>query len=290
MHIPVLLNEVIDYLDAAKGGTFFDGTLGLAGHSSAMLEAAPGNTLYATDKDTESLSVAKKKLEPFPGQFTLFHSDFRKIFDLPLDIETIDGLLFDLGVSSPQLDNPEKGFSYAREAPLDMRMDKSQELSAAHVVNDYSYDQLTSVLRQYGEFSNCTRIVQQVVYHRKVQRIETTEQLKTIIRRVAPKQKTMDPLSRLFQAVRIEVNGELAGLQEFFMALFSRMKPGARVAIISFHSLEDRIAKNALKKGKANGDIKILTKKPIIASEEEITTNPRARSAKLRVGEKLRVD
>ncbi|MCP5106983.1 MAG: 16S rRNA (cytosine(1402)-N(4))-methyltransferase RsmH, partial [bacterium] len=260
--------------------------VGMGGHSSGILNACKTNYLYGTDKDTDALEIAQKNLKPYENRFTLFHTDFRNVFTLPIEIEKIDGFLFDLGVSSFQLDNPGKGFSYAREAPLDMRMDKTQPLSASQVVNDYSHRQLTGILKTYGEFGNPAKIVEQLIFHRKAKKIETTEELKTIIRRVAPRQRTMDPLARVFQAVRIEVNRELAGLEEFFSALFNKMKPRARVAVISFHSLEDRLVKSALKKAKESGIMKTLTKKPVTAAEVEMEENPRARSAKLRVGEK----
>jgi len=287
MHIPVLKQEVDEFLRISEGGVFFDGTVGMGGHSARILNACPDNYLYGTDKDSDALEIAKKNLEPFPGRFTIFHSDFKALETLPVDVGKIDGFLFDLGVSSFQLDNPDKGFSYAREAPLDMRMNKDQSLSAHEVVNEYDYETLAGILKKYGEFQNPAKIVDQIMFHRKTKPIENTEELKTIIRRVAPKQKTMDPLARVFQAIRIEVNGELAGLEEFFSTLFTKMKPGSRAAVISFHSLEDRIVKSVLKEAKENNLIKILTKKPVTASDDEKKTNPRARSAKLRVGERI---
>lgn len=290
-HIPVLKNEVADLLNITEDGIFFDGTVGLAGHSTAILNANPANYLYGTDKDSETLDIARKNLEPFNGRFTLFHSDFRNIKNLlPLiDITKIDGFLFDLGVSSFQLDNPGKGFSYAQDAPLDMRMDKNQTLSAFDVVNDYTHEQLTDIFKRYGELASPARIVDQIVFHRKAKKIENTGELKTIIRRVAPQQKTMDPLARVFQAIRIEVNRELAGLEEFFNDLFNMMKPGARVVIISFHSLEDRIVKTTLKRARDKGIMEILTSKPITARESEVKMNPRSRSAKLRAGERKHI-
>lgn len=286
MHIPVLKKEVDDYLKVSEGGIFFDGTLGMGGHGAGILNACPGNYLYGTDKDNDALEIAKKNLEPFQNRFTLFHSDFKELDTLPMDVGKIDGFLFDLGVSSFQLDNPVKGFSYAREAPLDMRMNKDQKHSAYEVVNDYSHEELAGILKKYGDFNNPSKIVDQIMFHRRTKKIENTEELKTIIRRVAPQQRTMDPLARVFQAIRIEVNRELSGLEEFFSTLFYKMKPGSRVAVISFHSLEDRIVKTALKEAKGNNIIKIITKKPVTAEDFEMKTNPRARSAKLRVGER----
>lgn len=287
IHISVLKDETLELLKTSEGGMFFDGTVGMGGHSGAILENNPDNYLYGTDKDTDALAIAKENLKAFEGRFTLFHSDFKNLHKLDIPVSQLDGLLFDLGVSSFQLDNPQKGFAYAREAPLDMRMDKTQALSAYDVVNHYSHQQLTQILKDYGEFKNPIKIVDQIVFHRRNEKIETTEQLKTIIRRVAPKQKTMDPLARVFQAIRIEVNDELGSLETFFANLIENMKPGARLAIISFHSLEDRAAKNTLKQAKQKGIMNILTKKPITAREEENKINPRARSAKLRTGERI---
>jgi 16S rRNA (cytosine1402-N4)-methyltransferase len=286
-HVPVLKNEAAEFLKVSQGGCFFDGTVGTGGHSTMILNTNPVNVLYGTDKDSEALEIARKNLETFENRFTLFHSDFRNIQALPINIEKIDGFLFDLGVSSFQLDNPAKGFSYSKEAPLDMRMDKLQTLSAYDVVNGYSHEKLMETFKKYGEFKDPARIVDQMVFHRKTKKIENTEELKRMVRKVAPKQKTMDPLARVFQAIRIEVNRELTGLEEFFPQLLNTMKPGARIVIISFHSLEDRIVKSALKKAKEKKLIKILTKKPVTADEKELEINPRSRSAKLRAGERL---
>ena len=286
-HIPVLQKEVTGFLKVSGGGIFFDGTVGLGGHSALILSASSNNYLYGTDKDMDSLDIARKNLEPFKNRFTLFHSDFKAIDSLPIEMNKIDGFLFDLGVSSFQLDNPEKGFSYAQNAPLDMRMNKNQILSAYQVVNDYSYEQLREVFQKYGEFKNPAKILQQIIYHRKIKKIENTGELKALTRRIYPRQKTMDPLSRIFQAIRIEVNQELTGLENFFLTIFNHMKPGSRIVIISFHSLEDRITKTALNTAKEKNLVKVLTKKPLTASEEEIKANPRSRSAKLRAAEKL---
>jgi len=286
-HIPVLPKEVTEFLKVGGGGIFFDGTVGLGGHSALILSASTNNYLYGTDKDMDSLDIARKNLEPFKNRFTLFHSDFKSIDSLPIEMNKIDGFLFDLGASSFQLDNPEKGFSYAQDAPLDMRMNKNQILSAYQVINDYSYEQLREVFQKYGEFKNPAKILQQIIYHRKIKKIENTGELKTLTRRIYPRQKTMDPLSRIFQAIRIEVNQELTGLETLFLTIFNHMKPGSRIVIISFHSLEDRITKTALNTAKEKNLVKILTKKPLTASEEEIKANPRSRSAKLRAAEKL---
>jgi len=286
-HIPVLQEEVAEFLRISAGGIFFDGTVGLGGHSALILSASTQNYVYGTDKDSDSLDMAGKNLESYKNRFTFFHADFKDIKSLPIEMNKMDGFLFDLGVSSFQLDNPDKGFSYAQDGPLDMRMNRNQTLSAYQVVNDYSYNRLLDVFQKYGEFKNPARILQQIVYHRKNKKIENTGELKTTVRKIYPRQKTMDPLSRIFQAIRIEVNQELTGLETFFLTLFNHMKPGSRIVIISFHSLEDRIVKTALNKAKKENLVKILTKKPLMASDEEIKKNPRARSAKLRAAEKL---
>lgn len=285
-HIPVLVPEILELLRVPRGGIFFDGTVGLGGHSGAILAAHPAIYLYGTDRDSDALVLAREALKRFDSRFALLHTDFREIITLGVPVEEIDGFLFDLGVSSFQLDDPGKGFSYARNAPLDMRMDKSRKLDAARVVNEYTHGELCRVLRDYGEFSQPGRIADQIIFHRKGGKIRETDELKTIIRRICPRQRTMDPLARVFQAIRIEVNGELSGLEEFFAMLTGRMKSGARLAIISFHSLEDRIAKNVMKTARDAGMMLPLTKKPVTAGEEELAANPRSRSAKLRVSEK----
>lgn len=284
MHIPVLVDEVAELLRVAEGGIFFDGTIGLAGHSAAILKASEHNFVYGVDKDSDALEIAGKNLENFTGRCKFFKADFRNLESLPVEIDKIDGFLFDLGVSSFQLDTPSRGFSYSKPAPLDMRMDKEQDLTACDVINKYSYQELFDIFKKYGEFKNPTKMVEQIVFFRKNNKIEQTDELKAITRRIYPQRKTMDPLSRLFQALRIEVNRELTGLEDFFIGLFRKMKPGARIVIISFHSLEDRIAKSALKKGKEENLIKILTKKPLTAKQGEKEMNVRSRSAKLRAG------
>ncbi len=282
IHIPVLVNEVSKFLRAARGGIFFDGTVGLGGHSAAILQANRDNFVFGADKDSDALNIAGKKLENSSGRFRLFKSDFKNLAELPIEIDKIDGFLFDLGVSSRQLDTPARGFSYARPAPLDMRMDIKQTLTAAEVLDTYSYRELVDIFVKYGEIKNPAKLVEQIIYHRKIKKIEQTDELKTIARKIFPKQKTMDPLARIFQALRIEVNSELTGLEDFFTGLFPRMKQGSRIVIISFHSLEDRIVKNALKKGSAGGLLNILLKKPVTAQQDEQEMNARARSAKLR--------
>lgn len=288
IHIPVLVNEVSEILRASAGGIFFDGTVGAGGHSAAVLAANRDNFVFGADKDSDALDIAAKRLENFSGRFRLFKADFRDLAELPIEIGKIDGFLFDLGVSSLQLDTPQRGFSYARPATLDMRMDREQKLTAGDVLNTYSYRELFDLFVKYGEIEKPAKLVDQIIYRRKIKKIEQTEELKTIARKIFPKQKTMDPLARVFQALRIEVNRELTGLEDFFTGLFPKMKPGARIVVISFHSLEDRLVKTALKKGKDSGLLNILLKKPLTAKQNEQDRNARARSAKLRAAEVCR--
>jgi 16S rRNA (cytosine1402-N4)-methyltransferase len=287
MHIPVLKEKVLEYLNIEKGKLFFDGTLGFGGHTEAILNSNNKAFVYATDKDGYAMERTTKRLENYKDRFKFFNIDFKEIFKLSLPINQFDGFLFDLGVSSDQLDNPEMGFAYSKDSPLDMRMDKRQSITAESVINDYSYAELIRVFRDYGEFKRPEKLVKEVLVARKQKRLTTTFELKKVVRNLYRRRKTMDPLARVFQAVRIEVNKELENLEAFFMKLIELMKKGARIVIISFHSLEDRIAKNLLRKAKKENKLLILTKKPIIASENESRDNPRARSAKLRAGERI---
>lgn len=286
-HIPVLKSEVIEYIGAGRGGVFLDGTVGLGGHSAAILDAAEKNYIYGTDKDTEALAFARQGLAAYSNRFSLFQADFREIESLPVQLSKVDGFLFDLGISSYQLDDPARGFSYARETPLDMRMDREQKLTARQVVNHYSYEALSRVFKNYGEFRDPARLTQQIVFHRKQKEIITTADLKQVVRRIFPRRPSMDPLARVFQAIRIEVNGELDGLERFFIELIGSMKPGSRIVIISFHSLEDRIVKSVFKQARESRAVEILTRKPVTPGEEEAKANLRARSAKLRAAEKI---
>lgn len=286
-HIPVLKSEVIEYIAAGRGGVFLDGTVGLGGHSAAILDAAEGNYVYGTDKDTEALAFARRRLAAYSNRFSLFQADFRQIESLPVQLSKVDGFLFDLGISSYQLDDPARGFSYARETPLDMRMDRAQKLTARQVVNHYSYEALSRILKNYGEFKDPARLTQQIVFHRKQKEIITTADLKEVVRRICPRRPSMDPLARVFQAIRIEVNRELDGLERFFIELIGSMKPGSRIVIISFHSLEDRIVKSVFKQARESRAVEILTRKPVTPGEEEAKANLRARSAKLRAAEKV---
>lgn len=306
-HIPIMLNECLDGLDIKPNGIYFDGTLGGAGHSSAILKKLKNGCLIASDKDEEALKVSTERLAKISNNFKTVKSDFKqfsKILD-NLNIDKIDGVLLDLGVSSYQLDNVERGFSYIHDAPLDMRMDKSNPLTAEIVVNEYTAEQLTKIFYQYGEEPFTKNIVKNIVEQRKTKRIATTKQLADIIKQSVPKKVQIqkgNPCKRVFQAVRIEVNGELTNLENTIYQMIDRLKVGGRIAIITFHSLEDRIVKDAFKFCATGcicpknipicvcghkASIKLINKKPLVANEVEQQQNSRSLSAKLRVAEKI---
>ena len=306
-HIPIMLNECIEGLNIKDDGIYFDGTLGGAGHSSEILKRIKTGKLIATDKDEEALAVATERLSKISKNFVAIKSDFKQ-FDKVLDelkIEKIDGVLLDLGVSSYQLDNVQRGFSYIADAKLDMRMDTSETLTAEDVVNNYSAEQLTKIFYEYGEETFTREIVKNIVKFRETERITTTKQLADIIKMSVPKKVQMakgNPCKKVFQAIRIEVNGELAGLYDTICKMVDRLKVGGRIAIITFHSLEDRIVKDAFKFCATDcicpknipvcvchhkAKVKILTKKPVLPNEDEQKENSRSTSAKLRIAEKI---
>lgn len=307
IHVPVMLGECMDALDLQDGGIYFDGTLGGAGHSYEILaRTSPSGRLIATDLDREAIRAASDKLRNYEGRFTLVNDNFKnasEIFDR-LGVDKIDGALLDLGVSSYQLDERERGFSYIADARLDMRMNREQKLSAYEVVNGYDEKRLKEILFLYGEERFSSRIAENIAERRKIRAIETTGELADIIDKSIPAKFKRDghPAKRTFQAIRIEVNGELEGLDKAVHDIADRLKKGGRFAVMTFHSLEDRIIKHAFcdlatgctcdrnipvcicgRKEKA----KILTKKPIVASVAETERNSRAKSAKLRVIEKI---
>lgn len=307
-HIPVMLEECITYLHIRPDGTYVDGTLGGAGHSSAIAaKLGSGGRLIGIDQDAEAVQAAGERLAPFGAQVTIVQDNFKQIDSIldNLGIEKIDGALLDLGVSSHQLDEAERGFSYMADAPLDMRMNQSAAISAYDVVNGYSEQQLADIIFRYGEERWAKRIAQFITERRRQKPLETTMELVAAIRAAIPKGARLEggnPAKRTFQAIRIEVNGELAILRGAIDAFADRLKPGGRLAVITFHSLEDRIVKEAFLE-LAQGCVcpkefpvcvcgrkpqaKILTKKPVTASAEELQHNSRAKSAKLRVIEKL---
>jgi 16S rRNA (cytosine1402-N4)-methyltransferase len=291
-HIPVLRAEVLQHLRPEPGGVFVDCTVGLGGHASALL-AAGATRLVGLDRDPAALEQARLTLEPWRDAVTLVHADYRDL-DAVLaaqGITTIDGGLADLGVSSMQFDSPGRGFSFQRDEPLDMRMDTSAGETVAELLARVREEELANVIFQYGEERFSRRIARVIVEQRAVQPIDTTGRLATLVRRAIPRRgySRIDPATRTFQALRIWVNRELEGLDGFLATAVGRLRAGARLAVITFHSLEDRIVKHtfrALAQGEARV-VTVLTKKPIVAGPDEVEANPRARSAKLRVAERL---
>ena len=305
-HTSVLLNESIELLNVKDGGIYVDGTLGGGGHSEAILKKA-NCRLIGIDRDDDALKAAGERLKPFGDRVTLVKSNFKDIVNVldNLGVEKIDGCILDLGVSSYQLDTVERGFSYQHSAPLDMRMDQNQYTSAFNIVNEYSVKELTRIFRDYGEEKWAPRIAQYIVSEREKGSINTTGELVEIIKKAIPvsaRRTGPHPAKRTFQAIRIEVNGELDVIADTINSLFPLVKSGGRVAVITFHSLEDRIVKHTFLEqtkgcecppdfpvcvcGKKPKGI-VITKKPIVPSDEELEENPRSRSAKLRVIEKI---
>lgn len=306
-HVPVLLDEVIDGLDIKKDGCYVDCTMGGGGHSSAILSHLERGRLIGFDKDDDAISVCKERFKN-NANVTVIKSDFKNAPQLLKEMGLageIDGILIDLGVSSYQIDNSERGFSFLHNGRLDMRMDKSQKLSAYEVVNSYSEKQLLQVLYEYGEEGNAKNIVKNILKAREIKPIETTFELKEIIEKSFPKKVIYGKggvSKQTFQAIRIEVNGELEGLKECLQNLIGLLHNGGRLAVISFHSLEDRIVKNVFKLSCTDcicppktpvcicghkAVAKLITRKPIIATSSELQENSRSSSAKLRIIEKI---
>ncbi len=305
-HISVLLNECIESLNIKPDGIYVDGTLGGAGHSYEICKRLTTGRLIGIDQDMNAINAATERLKEFKDKVTLVHSNFsnvKQVFE-DLGIEKADGFLLDIGVSSHQLDEAERGFSYMQDAPLDMRMDTSRSLSAYEVVNEYSEKELNDIIFEYGEERWAKRIAEFIVAERKIKPIETTFELVDVIKKAVPKGARKDgphPAKRTFQAIRIEVNGELDVLKTAINDMTDLLNPEGRLAIITFHSLEDRIVKNEFRKqenpctcprefpvcvcGKKSKG-KVVTRKPILPSDEELSANHRARSAKLRVFER----
>lgn len=306
-HISVLLDETIDGLDIKPDGIYVDGTLGGGGHSYEILKRlSPKGRLIGIDQDGEALKAAGERLKEFENQITLVRSNYCEIDKVlkELNVEKVDGILLDIGVSSYQLDNLERGFSYKSDAPLDMRMDTRQELTAADVVNTYSENELFKIIKDYGEDKFAKNIAKHIVLARKEKPLETTKELSEVIKRAIPMKvqaKGGHPAKKTFQAIRIEVNQELTVLKESIDKMIDLLKPNGRICIITFHSLEDRIVKTKFRENenpctcppnfpvcvcgkKSKG--KVITRKPIIPSEEEIEENKRAKSSKLRIFER----
>ena len=306
-HVSVLLQECIQALNIRPDGIYVDGTLGGAGHSSQIVSRLTSGTLVGIDRDPVALKAAEERLSPWKDRVRLVHANFCRLSQVldDLSIPGVDGILLDLGVSSPQLDDASRGFSYMADAPLDMRMDHQDALSAHAVVNTWSQEELTRILYDYGEERFAPRIAGAICRRREEKTIDTTLELVDVIRSAMPAKALREkqhPATRTFQAIRIAVNDELGSVERVMDDAIARLNPGGRLAIITFHSLEDRIVKTGMARA-AQGctcppelpvcvcgkkpQVKILTKKPIVSGDEELERNPRARSAKLRVCEKL---
>jgi 16S rRNA (cytosine1402-N4)-methyltransferase len=282
-HVPVLLAETLELLAVRPGGLFVDGTVGPGGHAAAVLRAsAPDGRLLGLDRDGETLERARQRLAEFGERARLEQADYREIPER-LGGEKADGILLDLGISSAQLDDAGRGFSFQAEGPLDMRMDRSGGATAADLVNRMRESDLADLLYEYGEEPASRRIARAIVLARERQRITTTTELADIVRRAAPRRRRpgRHPATRTFQALRIRVNRELEGLGAAFEGAARCLKPGGRLAVISFHSLEDRAAKEAFRSLAGRG-FRLLTKKPLRPGDAEVRENPRARSARLR--------
>jgi 16S rRNA (cytosine1402-N4)-methyltransferase len=291
VHEPVLLTETVGLLEPSRGGVFIDCTVGLGGHARALLEGGAAR-LIGLDRDPEALRLAAETLAAWPQRVELVHADYRQI-GVVLDergIDGIDGALADLGVSSMQFDTEGRGFSFRRDEPLDMRMDQSQGPTVADLLLTVDEQELANVIFQFGEERFSRRIARGVVEARRLAPVATTGQLAQIVRRAVPRRgyQRIDPATRTFQALRIWVNRELDGLDAFLVETSRRLRAGARLAVITFHSLEDRVVKHTFR-ALAAGEtaLRVLTRKPLIPAEAEVARNPRARSAKLRAIERL---
>ena len=307
VHRSVLLLPTVEALAVRPDGIYLDGTLGGAGHSYEIAARLTTGRLIGLDRDETALAAAGARLAPFAGRVTLVHSNFADLAQVldSLEIPAVDGMLFDLGVSSPQLDDAERGFSYMQDAPLDMRMDRTAGLTAYEVVNTWPEAELKRILYTYGEERYAPRIAAAIAARRTERPIATTLELADLIRSTMPAQALREkqhPAKRSFQAIRIAVNDELGAVERMLASAIDRLNPGGRLAVITFHSLEDRIVKTAFQEA-ARGctcpkdfpvcvcgkkpKVKLITRHPIVADEAELAENPRARSAKLRVAEKL---
>jgi 16S rRNA (cytosine1402-N4)-methyltransferase len=282
-HVPVLLAETLELLGVRPGGLWVDGTVGLGGHAEAVLRAtAPAGRLRGFDRDSEALERARVRLLPFGDRVRLEHADYREIKER-LAGEAADGILLDLGVSSLQLDDAERGFSFQREGPLDMRMDRSERGGASELVNRMRESDLADLIHEFGEEPYSRRIARAIARARKKAPIATTTELAEIVRRAAPKSRRpgFHPATRTFQALRIRTNRELDGLEPALEHAAECLRPAGRMAVIAFHSLEDRAAKQAFRSLETRG-FRVLTKKPLRPGEQETRDNPRSRSARLR--------
>ncbi|MCL4425216.1 MAG: 16S rRNA (cytosine(1402)-N(4))-methyltransferase RsmH [Firmicutes bacterium] len=292
-HTPVLLEEVLEYLNCRPGGTYIDATVGEGGHAAAILEkSGPEGRIIGLDQDPEAIRATAEKLAGFGPRAKLYNLNFRRLQEVAAELDgPVDGVLFDLGVSSRQLDLVERGFTYREEGPLDMRMNLETERTAAELVNHLPERELSSLIYRYGEERWASRIARFILAARKRGPISTTRELVEIIKAAIPaaaRRKGPHPAKRTFQALRIAVNDELGALQEGVRQAVEVLSPGGRLVVISFHSLEDGKVKGIFREfgEKGNGQLRIITRKPVLPREEEVTANPRARSAKLRAAEK----
>ena len=290
VHDPVLLADVVTLLRPERGGTFVDCTVGLGGHTRALLDAG-ADRVIGFDRDPDALALAAERLGSLAGRVTLVHADYRRL-DEELDARgerSVHGILADLGVSSMQFDAPGRGFSFRRDEPLDMRMDRTTGPTAADLIEGAREEELADVIFQFGEERHSRRIARALVAARPV---ATTGELAAIVRRAVPTKgwQRIDPATRTFQALRIWVNRELEGLDTFLRAAVSRLAPGGRLAVIAFHSLEDRIVKHTMRAlaTEQPDEFRLVTKRPVMPGDDEIARNPRSRSARLRVGERRR--
>ncbi|NLY80899.1 MAG: 16S rRNA (cytosine(1402)-N(4))-methyltransferase RsmH [Lysinibacillus sp.] len=306
-HTTVLLKETVDGLNIDPNGIYVDCTLGGAGHSEYLVQQLDKGKLICFDQDLNAIEHAKKRLEKYLDKVIFVHSNFRHLRKelTELNIQKVDGVLYDLGVSSPQLDTPERGFSYHHDAPLDMRMDQTQELTAYHVVNEWPYEELVRIFFRYGEENFSKQIARKIEMARKKAPIETTGQLVELIKEGIPASRRRTgghPAKRVFQAIRITVNDELGAIEQSLTDAIELLNIGGRISVITFHSLEDRIVKTMFKEASSLPDLppglpiipethqpvlKVITRKPIVPSEEELQANNRSRSAKLRIAEKI---
>ena len=306
-HIPVLLGECMNYLNIKPDGVYVDGTLGMGGHSQEILKRLDSGRLIAIDRDATAIERAGKRLSQWADKLTIVHGNFGDVAEIlkELDVPKVDGMLFDLGVSSPQLDERERGFSYMYDAPLDMRMDASYSMDAWFIVNHWPEDKIFRIIRDYGEERYASRIAAAIVRARQEKEIKTTLELVDVIKSAMPAaalREKQHPAKRSFQAIRIAVNDELNAVSRMMESAPDCLAPGGRLLVISFHSLEDRIVKNAIQ-ARENGctcpreapvcicgfvpTLKSVSRRPITAAGEELEANPRSRSAKLRVAERV---
>jgi len=306
-HTPVLLNESINGLSIKPDGLYIDGTLGRAGHASEIIKRITAGRLIAIDRDEEAINEAKIKLEKYQDRITFIHGNFKDIAEIlyEMRVEAVDGMLFDFGVSSPQLDNAARGFSYNKDAPLDMRMNKSDPLTAFDIVNHWNENELRDIFFKYGEERYSRKIAHDIVKKRTIERIDTTFKLNDVIKFAIPaaaRREAQHPSKRCYQALRIAVNDELGSISNMLSIAPTLLKPEGRLSVISFHSLEDRLVKKAFTSESKvckcprgtpvcicgfKPSLKLITRKPITVSKDEAEKNPRARSAKLRIAERI---